>query len=51
MQEAVATLCQRHDCNLTLDLFTTAANHQCPRFRSRFHDVDSQGVDAFAMTS
>jgi hypothetical protein len=31
MQADVATLCQRHGCSLTLDLFATAANHQCPR--------------------
>lgn len=51
MQAAVATVCRRQGCALTVDLFATAANKQCPRFCSRFHDVGTEDVDAFTRPS
>jgi len=51
MQAAVRTVCQRQGCSLTVDLFATAANKQCPRFCSRFHDVGVEDVDAFTRPS
>ena len=51
MQAAVATVCRRRGYALTVDLFATAANKQCPRFCSRFHDVGTEDVDAFTRPS
>jgi hypothetical protein len=51
MQAAVATVCRRRGYALTVDLFATVANKECPRFCSRFHDVGTEDVDAFTRPS
>ena len=51
MQMAVRALCAKQGWRLTVDLFATAANAQCARFYSRYHDVGCEGADAFTIPS
>ena len=50
LANAVGLVAQSFNWCISVDLFASSANKQCPRFFSRFAEPDSEGEDAFAQT-